>query len=123
MNEDRISVNECRNKGLRGRRGENHGVGECAWRMGLGQGTHPERFPNGSRRLPEEMEVGGMTQEMARSFHEAMKAESTKETRRSDMRNSMNTFRCGHMTRHPDMSSLKKTSLKKRASIHYNIYM
>ena len=78
------------------------------------------RIPNGSRRLPEEMEVGGMTQEMARSFHEAMKAESTKETRRSDMRNSMNTFRCGHMTRHPDMSSLKKTSLKKRASIHYN---
>ena len=64
-----------------------------------------------------------MTQEIARSFHEAMKTESTKETRRTDMRNSMNTFRWGHMTRHPDMSSFKKNKFKKRASIHYNIYI
>ena len=54
MNADRISVNECRNKGLRGRRGENHGAGECAWRMGKDWA----RIPNGSRRLPEEMEDG-----------------------------------------------------------------
>ena len=40
--------------------------------MGLGQGTHPERFPNGSRRLPEEMEDG----EMRRWQEDAMKLAS-----------------------------------------------
>ena len=66
MNEDRISVNECRNKGLRGRLGENRGAGECAWRMRLGQGTHPERFPKASRR-----NGGRGNEKMARNIYVA----------------------------------------------------
>ena len=86
MNEDRISVNECRNKGLRGRLGENRGAGECVWCMELG--ARPERIPKASRRN------GGreMTQKMARSFHEAMKAESVQKTRRANMKIGMNIF-------------------------------
>ena len=49
MNADRISVNWFRNEGLRGRIGDNHGEGECAWCMTHGTGgasrTVPEGFP------------------------------------------------------------------------------
>ena len=46
------------------------------------------RIPKASRRNGGR----GMTQKMARSFHEAMKAESVQKTRRANMKIGMNIF-------------------------------
>ena len=73
MNEDRISVNWCRNEGLRGRMRENRGEGECVWCMGLG--ARPERIPKASRR-----NGGRGNEKMARRCDEACKHIPMKET-------------------------------------------
>mgnify|MGYP004624976273 CR=1 FL=1 len=64
MNEDRISVNGCWNKGLRGQMRENRGEGECVWCMGLG--ARPERIPKASRR-----NGGRGNEKMARNIYVA----------------------------------------------------
>ena len=77
------------NAGIEGYKG---GEGKITGRVNVRGAWDWGRVPNGSRRHPEEMEVGGMTQEMARSFHEAMKAESVQKTRRANMKIGMNIF-------------------------------
>ena len=65
------------NAGIEGYKG---GEGKITGRVNVRGAWNWGRIPNGSRRHPEEMEVGGMTQEMARRCDEACKHIPMKET-------------------------------------------